>query len=115
MVKGGEAQIQAMSWSLNNQKFAVCTADRVIHLFDDLGEKRDKFSTKPCDSKVIILFVTKTGQIRSISFKTKFFKNEKFGKTSYLVNSLAFSPDATMLAVAQTDNIVFVYKIGSDW
>jgi hypothetical protein len=50
--KNGEAQIQAMAWSPNNQKFAVCTADRVIHLFDDMGEKRDKFSTKPCDSKV---------------------------------------------------------------
>jgi intraflagellar transport protein 172 len=50
--KSGEAQIQAMAWSPNNQKFAVCTADRIIHLFDDMGEKRDKFSTKPCDSKV---------------------------------------------------------------
>jgi intraflagellar transport protein 172 len=41
-----------MTWSPNNQKFAVCTADRVVHLFDDFGEKKDKFSTKPCDSKV---------------------------------------------------------------
>ena len=88
-LKGGEAQVQAMAWSANNQKFAVCTADRVVYLFDDMGEKRDKFSTKPCDTK--------------------------FGKASYLVNALAFSPDASMLAVAQTDNIVFVYKIGFDW
>ena len=44
-----------MAWSPNNQKFAVCTADRVIHLFDDMGEKRDKFSTKPCDSKVKLI------------------------------------------------------------
>jgi intraflagellar transport protein 172 len=78
-----------MTWSANNQKFAVSTADRVIHLFDDMGEKRDKFSTKPCDTK--------------------------FGKTSYLVNALAFSADGSMLAVAQTDNIVFVYKIGFEW
>jgi intraflagellar transport protein 172 len=54
-LKGGEAQIQAMTWSANNQKFAVCTADRVVHLFDDFGEKKDKFSTKPCDSKVFFL------------------------------------------------------------
>ena len=87
--QAGEAQIQAMAWSANNQKFAACTADRVVHLFDEHGEKRDKFSTKPCDSK--------------------------FGKTSYLVNALAFSGDGSMLAVAQTDNIVFVYKIGYDW
>jgi hypothetical protein len=26
-----------------------------------------------------------------------------------------FSPDSTKLAVAQTDNIVFVYKIGDDF
>ena len=28
---------------------------------------------------------------------------------------LAFSPDSTKLAVAQTDNIVYVYKIGEDF
>ena len=28
---------------------------------------------------------------------------------------MAFSPDSTKLAVAQTDNIVFVYKIGEDF
>ena len=28
---------------------------------------------------------------------------------------LAFSPDSNKLAVAQTDNIVFVYKIGDDF
>ncbi len=52
--KGGEAQIQAMTWSPNNLKFAFVSADRVIHLFDDNGEQRDKFATKPCDAKVFI-------------------------------------------------------------
>ncbi len=28
---------------------------------------------------------------------------------------MAFSHDGTMLAIAQSDNIVFVYKIGADW
>ena len=32
-------------------KLAVCTSDRVVILFDDTGEKRDKFSTKPADPK----------------------------------------------------------------
>ena len=41
-----------MAWSPNNQKFAACSADRVVYLYDEFGEKRDKFSTKPCDSKV---------------------------------------------------------------
>ena len=79
----------AIAWSNNNMKLAVCTADRVVLLFDDTGEKRDKFSTKPADAK--------------------------YGKRSYIVKGLAFSPDSTKLAVAQTDNIVFVYKIGEDF
>lgn len=78
-----------MTWAPNNMKFAVCASERTIILFDENGEQRDKFSTKPCDPK--------------------------YGKNSFIVKSLAFSPDSTMLAVAQTDNIVFVYKIGADW
>ena len=41
-----------MTWSYNNVKLAVCTADRVVIMFDENGEKKDKFSTKPIDSKV---------------------------------------------------------------
>ena len=37
----GAAKITALSWSPNNLKLAVCTADRVIILFDDTGERRD--------------------------------------------------------------------------
>lgn len=37
------------------------------------------------------------------------------GKKSYLVKAIAFSPDSTKIAVGQTDNIVYVYKIGEDW
>ena len=53
--EGGEAQVQAMCWSPNNMKLAFASADRIVHLFDDQGEQRDKFSTKPCDSKVSFL------------------------------------------------------------
>ena len=40
-----------MAWASTNNKFAVVTTDRVVILFDDTGERRDKFSTKParCD------------------------------------------------------------------
>ncbi|PIK36306.1 putative intraflagellar transport protein [Apostichopus japonicus] len=48
----GAAKITAMAWAPNNTKLAVCTADRVVLLFDENGERRDKFSTKPSDSKV---------------------------------------------------------------
>ncbi len=85
----GAAKITAVAWSPNNMKLAVCTSDRVIILFDDTGEKRDKFSTKPADAK--------------------------YGKRSYTVKGIEFSPDSTKLAVGQTDNIVFVYKVGEDW
>ncbi|XP_015754892.1 PREDICTED: intraflagellar transport protein 172 homolog [Acropora digitifera] len=37
------------------------------------------------------------------------------GKKSYLVKGLAFSPDSTKIAVGQTDNIIFVYKIKGEW
>jgi len=49
----GAAKICVITWSPNNQKMAVCTSDRVILLFDEHGEKRDKFSLKPADPKVI--------------------------------------------------------------
>lgn len=37
------------------------------------------------------------------------------GKKSYIVKGLAFSPDSTKIAVGQTDNIIYVYKIGEEW
>ena len=83
----GMQKISAVTWSPNGQKLAVSTADRVIHLYDDSGERKDKFPTRPAE------------------------KNQ----TSYVVRALAFSPDSTKIAIAQSDNIVFVYKIGTEW
>ena len=42
----------ALAWSPNHTKLAVCTVDRVVLLFDENGEKRDKFATKPADTEV---------------------------------------------------------------
>ncbi|CAF1215295.1 unnamed protein product [Adineta steineri] len=84
----GEAQISAICFSPNGQKLALCI-DRVIQLYDETGELRDRFATKPIDSK--------------------------YGRQSYVVTAMDFSPDNTQLAVAQSDNIVFVYKLGVDW
>ena len=51
-----------MAWSPNNTKMAVITMDRVVILYDELGERRDKFSTKPANSQVqnwlIIMIIT---------------------------------------------------------
>jgi len=46
------AKITAMAWSPNNQKLAVVGVDRIIYLFDETGEKKDRFTTKPADPKV---------------------------------------------------------------
>jgi len=39
----------------------------------------------------------------------------QYGKKSYSVKALAFSPCSTKIALGQTDNIIYVYKIGEDW
>ncbi|XP_047600746.1 intraflagellar transport protein 172 homolog isoform X11 [Lutra lutra] len=51
LLKDGAAKVTCMAWSQNNAKFAVCTVDRVVLLYDEHGERRDKFSTKPADMK----------------------------------------------------------------
>ena len=38
-------------------------------------------------------------------------KNNK----SYVVREITFSPDSCKLAVSQSDNIVFVYRLGLNW
>lgn len=48
----GPANIMTMVWSPNNLKLAVCNYDRCILLFDEHGIRKDKFPTKPANSKV---------------------------------------------------------------
>jgi WD40 repeat protein len=67
-------------------KLAAATADRVVHLYDEAGERRDKFRTKAADGN---------------------------SSGAYLIRGLAFSPDSSKLAVAQSDNIVFVYRLAA--
>ncbi|XP_077032492.1 intraflagellar transport protein 172 homolog isoform X1 [Agelaius phoeniceus] len=85
----GTARVTCMAWSASSARFAVCTAERVVLLYDEQGERRDKFSTKPADAK--------------------------YGRKSYVVKGMAFSPDSTKLAIGQTDNVVYVYRIGEEW
>ena len=80
-------RITATAWSPNNQKLAIVGADRIVQLYDETGEKKDRFSTKPADP-------------------------QKSGSKSYNVCALAFSNDSTRLAIAQSDCVVFVYKLG---
>ena len=88
IVPGGDqiAKICGASWSPNNMRLAIAGANRKIMLFDENGTKKDVFSTKARD-------------------KTK----------EYVIRDIVFSPDSTKLAVAQSDNIIFVYKLGTRW
>ena len=99
----------ALAWAPNNNKLAVCTVDRVVVLYDDQGEKRDKFATKPADPNVSV-----NGMYLPVH-DFFFFFFTKLGKKCYQVSALAFSPDSTKIAVGQTDNIIYVYRIGDNW
>jgi intraflagellar transport protein 172 len=83
----GMSKVTSIAWSSNTTRLASVGADKIVQLFDEHGEKQDRFSTKPAD---------------------------KAART-YIVRTIEFSPDNTRLAVAQSDNIVFVYKLGTDW
>ena len=80
------SKISAIDWSPNNMRLAVATSDRKINLFDENGNKKELFSTKPGGAN----------------------KN-------YQIREILFNPDSTKLAIAQTDNIIFVYKLGANW
>nr|CAH8871752.1 unnamed protein product [Trichobilharzia regenti] len=84
-----EAKVQCIAWSPNNRKLAICTSDRLVIIFDENGERRARFSTKTVDSKT--------------------------NGRSFQVKGMAFSQDSTKLAIAQSDNMVYVYKIGESW
>ncbi|MEW5300130.1 MAG: hypothetical protein WDW38_002966 [Sanguina aurantia] len=81
-------KVTSLTWSANNGKLAAVTTDKVVYLFDENGERKDKFKTKAADPS---------------------------GPSTYIVRSMAFSPDSTKLAIAQSDNIVFVYRLGESW
>jgi WD40 repeat protein len=52
----GINKVTAICFSPNGKKLAVCTVDRIVSVFDENGERKDKFSTKPAD-KVSIPFL----------------------------------------------------------
>jgi intraflagellar transport protein 172 len=83
----GMSKVNSISWSGNTTRLATVGADKIVQLFDEHGEKKDRFSTKPAD---------------------------KAART-YAVKAIEFSPDGSKLAVGQSDNIVFIYKLGQDW
>jgi intraflagellar transport protein 172 len=51
----GALRITAIAFAPNNVKLAVANVDRVIHLYDENGEKRDKFACKPAEKEVLLI------------------------------------------------------------
>lgn len=111
------AKLPCLAWAPNNAKVAVCTPDRVVLLYDEQGERRDKFSTKPVDSKVRQkhLSALRSSSAPHPSSSCLCAMCCQYGKDSYTVTAMAFSPDSTKIAIGQSDNIIYVYKIGEDW
>ena len=73
-----------MTFSLNGQKFAYVAQDNILHLFDDKFVKKDK--------------ITLRGALKENS--------------NFIARALAFSPDGQIIAVAQSDCIIYGYRIG---
>lgn len=42
-------KISSMAWSPNSKRMAVSTADRVVQLFDENGDKQDRFNTRAAE------------------------------------------------------------------
>ncbi|KAJ3290304.1 hypothetical protein HK104_006864 [Borealophlyctis nickersoniae] len=124
-------RVTAVAWSPNNQKLAVATADRIIQLFDETGERKDKFATKPGDPKANVylrahnarrlapwtlkVLVGCLPHITDESLRAIHKLQNLQTARPYTVCALSFSPDSTKLAVAQSDGAVFVYKLGIEW
>jgi intraflagellar transport protein 172 len=87
----GMKKIFSISWSPNLMRLAIAHVDEKrsvrVTLFDESGEKKDTFPTRPAN------------------------KTNK----SYVVRDIAFAPDSLKLAVSQSDNIVFIYNLGTNW
>ena len=79
------SKICGIAWSPNNMKLAVACADRKIYLFDEQGNNREQFSTKA------------------------------FSSENYEIIQILYNPESTKLAVAQSDNIIIVYRLGLNW
>lgn len=77
------SKVTSISWSVDSKRLSTVGADKIVQLFDEQGSKVDRFSTKPADKE----------------------------RRTYTVKAIEFSSDGSKLAVAQSDNIVFVYKL----
>lgn len=80
--------IQCMSLSPNMNKLAICYSNtNYVELYDlNSNELKDKFALKSSGNK-----------------------------HSFQVIGMAFADDSERLAIGQSDNIIYVYKVGISW
>ena len=76
------------------EKLAYVTTDKVVFLHDSKGEMQDKFKAKANSAAAD-------------------YKDVSDG--AFAVLDMAYSSDSTRLALAQSDNILYVYKLGLEW
>ena len=83
----GETLKKTLSLTFNSSmsKLAVANFDRSISFFNSSFVKKDKMPTRGADKK----------------------------NKNYMVRALAFSPDSNILAIAQSDKIIYSYKVGA--
>lgn len=82
-------------------------------LATDAGERRDKFKAKPADASGSPNHVVGFSSDADVVQDLMDYINappQCMSRTLLQVRAMAFSPDSTKLALAQSDNIVFVYK-----
>ena len=111
------AKVGAVCWSSDGRRLAFVTADRVVHLCDERGERRDKFLTKHADPAEPYEYAVKgiawspdasrlaVAQSDGIQPISPICRTPLFG---YLTLLFAWSPDASRMAVAQSDGLCFI-------
>lgn len=77
-----------MGLLLCSRRLAAVTLQRIVHLFDENGELKDKFSTKPADPKVPML---------ECKLKINFPSNSPSGQTHMLTHSSSVNLISTIL------------------
>ena len=84
--QAGDTLKKTMSLSFNPAltKLAIANFDRTISLYDGDYNKKEKMPTRGANK----------------------------ANKNYMIRALAFSPDSTILSMAQSDNIIYSYKIG---
>ena len=122
--KGAVSGLQpcvATAFSPDGCKFAAAMAYNIVYLFDDIGQRKDRFATKAGDPKVcpfcfFLVSALYDHLYHNTPRKAAYSAGPPYQSTaSYGIQGLVFSPDSTRLAVVQTDQVIFVYRLGLAW